>query len=170
LDVNSLISGDFVSPWAGTISPTSVSVSSVSNESGGLNIDLSLGGRSSVNIGSNSILSLTGNLSALTPSAVDSFQIELFDAEFDSVFSNFAWSSFSGGSSVFSALSSNAAFSGNVVSINLNLGGLTGETVSFTFSDLTALAAIPEPNTIALLSLGVLVGAAAARSRTSVSQ
>jgi hypothetical protein len=152
---------DFLAPWSGTQNSATVSVAGVSNQSGGIFSTLG----TPVNItGQTARLQLIGSLTGTT--TTDSFQISLYDAEFDEINYNFSWSAFAGGTQTVTVNlnAPNAAFSGTVSSWGLNLFGSPGDTVSFTFDNLAATTAVPEPSTYALLALGV-VGLAVYRRR-----
>lgn len=149
---------DFESPWTGTQTTTSLSVSNVSNQSGGIFDTLG----TPINIaGSTANLQLTGALTGAAPET-GKFQITLFDSsgDFNSLVYNFNWSSFGSSpttvtASLDSALDS-GTFNGTVSSWDLSLFGSPGDTVSFTFDDLRAgIAAVPEPSTYALLGIGL---------------
>lgn len=152
----------FLNPWTGVVDATSLSVTSVSNQSGGIYVDFS----SSISItGNTGFLSLTGSLSSSTP-LTNSFQITLYDSNFSSLNYNFTWSAFAAGPQTVTAslTSSSGSFNGSVKSWGLNLFGSPGDTVSFNFAQLQA-GAIPEPATFGALFGLVALGFCAVRRR-----
>lgn len=148
-------STDFLAPWTGTQTTSSISVSGVSNQSGGIYSVLG----TPINIsGSTATLQLTGALSGTAPVS-DQFQITLYDSSFNSLSYNFDWSTFAGGTQTvtvpFVPADNVGVFSGTVASYGLSLFGAPGDTVSFTFANLQTAPAAPEPSTFALLGLGL---------------
>lgn len=147
---------DYNSPWTGAQNGTSLSVSGVSNQSGGLSDVFG----TPINIaGSTAYLQLTGGLTGAAPTT-NQFQITLYDASFaDSLSYNFKWSSFASGPQTVTASLDSAldvgTFNGSVAGWQLSLFGTPSDTsVSFAFNSLSAGVA-PEPSTYALLGLGL---------------
>lgn len=148
----------FLGGWTGTVDATSLSVTSVSNQSGGIYVDFA----SAISIvGNTGSLTLTGSLTSSTP-LTNNFQITLYDSSFSSLSYNFSWSAFASGPAAVTVnlAGSSGTFNGSVKSWGLSLFGSPGDTVSFNFANLQA-GAIPEPTTyaaiIGLVSLGLCV-------------
>lgn len=111
--------------------------------------------------GANSI-SITAN-AVTAPASTFTFILE--DGDGDTVSADFTWLSFSGGATLSSPLSLNAAFDfSNVQGWNLISGG-SGSSVNVTLTSATAV--VPEPATMALLGLGGMTILFARRRRTA---
>ncbi|PAW77214.1 MAG: hypothetical protein B9S32_11970 [Verrucomicrobia bacterium Tous-C9LFEB] len=118
---------------------------------------------SEANILGQSLLTLTGSLDSVTPS-VDHFRIYLYDTSTYAAYADFTWSSFIGGATIGQSLSNDLSSGGTFNALHLQSWKLTvygsGQTVSFTFNDLSA---VPEPTSLLLLGMG-LAGIAMRRS------
>jgi hypothetical protein len=144
-------SSDFVSPWTGTVNATSLTVTGVSNFSGGIAAILP----TPVAVSDTSTLTLTGALTQAP--AVPTFVITLYDSSFNSLTYHFSWTSFSSsGSTVTGTLIPSASvgtFNGTVYGWELDLGGSPGDTLSFKFNQLAFVSFLYFQNGT---SLGIL--------------
>jgi hypothetical protein len=152
------VTGDFQVPWTGTVNTTSLTVSNVSNNAGGIFDTLAT---PVLVTNTTNFLTLTGQL--LSVPAQPKFQITIYDASFDRLVYNFNWTNFNqttGNSftGTYDAADSQGLFSGTVGSWGLDVGGTPGDTVSFRFDNLAFTATgIPEPSTYAMFGLGALL-------------
>jgi|GEM_PF-4189855 PEP-CTERM putative exosortase interaction domain len=139
------INSDFVFPWAGTQTATTVSVTGVSNSAGGIFQSLA---SSPVFLPEPEVIALTGTTVSL-PGGVTQFDIVLYDANNNTLRATFDWASFVGGATVTADLvADEGTFDGSVASWELSLFGSPNEEVSFTFDE---LAVVPEPAVVALV-------------------
>lgn len=110
-------------------------------------------------------LNLTGSR---TSTQTGTFSIELYDESFNSIKYNANWSGFSAVAStqVMTYASSSGAFNGTVQYLIISTGG-TGDTINFTFDNLSAQP-IPEPSAcMTITGFGVLGYALLTRRRSA---
>lgn len=149
------ISTDFQPPWTGTVNTTSLIVTGVSNNSGGIYdvlttpVDIS---------GSTAYINLLGSLTSVP--TYNNFYLTLYDSSFNSLTYNLQWNDFGSTPTLVSSplASFSGVFDGIVTSWELTVAGGASDTVSFTFNSLISSATpVPEPSTWFLLAMGALL-------------
>jgi hypothetical protein len=123
------------------------------------------GAPANADISGNTFLRLTAN-AATAPAG--SFTITLEDISSNTVGATFTWGSFLGGATNTQALVGGAFNYSNIVGWTLDSGG-SGQALNVSFSDLSAVTAVPEPSTFAFLIAAGIGSFVAYRRRQTAS-
>jgi hypothetical protein len=115
--------------------------------------NLIFGSPQTIDIGSNRYLQLTGNA---TTAPAGSFTITLEDNADHLATALFSWSEFTGDATLTMPIEFTTFNFSNITGWSLDSGG-TGQPVNASFSQLSAVSAVPEPATWLLAAIGFLV-------------
>ena len=144
-----IVSGDLTGSWIGNYNSGTSTISA--NDGPGSGIQ-DFTGPAIGNVSGLPLLRLVANV-ATNPAT--NFSIRLYDADGDFVVAAYNWTSFVGGATVDSALSVNGLFNPATVSgWELVAGGL-GSGLGVTFTNLSAVTAVPEPSAVAMMIVGL---------------